>query len=228
LPKEFADVHNLIGQVAKDYQYRTIYMPNWISELWEKFWRFIDRGFAWLFSKLAKLFSGLRVPFGGMADSGKWRIIIFLGVLLIAAIVLVIWQQKRSPKLKARGETLSGNILAQPRTSEEWRQRATEYREKALYREACRSLHRSCLQMFDEAKLISFAPARSNYEYMRTLTKLPVPADAELRQNLCKTFQTFSNTVDAIYFGGRPAGEAEFEICLKWLQSIESCVRPVI
>ncbi len=226
LAKEFSDIHTLIGQVAQDYQYKTVHVPNWLSKYWDRFLAVLGRWLSWFFTKIIKLLSSLNVPLGGSGDSGKTRILIFLGSLLCIAIALIIWQQKRLMKHGSTGQ--SGidtiNSIGQPRTSLEWEQQANEFKEKGLYREGCRSLHRACLQMLDEAKLVTFAPARSNYEYMRLLNKLPEVASNEPRQNLNKLFKSFSNTVDAIYFGNRNASEAEFELCLKWLQEIQSCL----
>lgn len=226
MAKEFSDIHAIIGQVAQDYKYKTVQVPNWLSKYWDKFLVLCGRWLSWFFTKVIKLLSSLSVPLVGSGDSGKTRILIFLGSFLCMAIALVIWQQRR---LMKHGSAVQSSIdminsVAQPRTSLEWKQQANEFKEKGLYREACRSLHRACLQMLDEAKLITFAPARSNYEYMRVLNKLPEIANMQSRQNLNKLFKSFSNTVDAIYFGNRNAGEAEFELCLKWLQEIESCL----
>ena len=223
MSREFTDIHALIGAVAKDYQYKkTIALVEYLSKLWEQTWHFFTHVLSLLFAKIGELFSQLGKSLSGAGISGKW-VIIFFAVLLCVLLALILWRQRHWLKnFSSNGRGITGDgTNGQPRTSLEWQRQALAYKEQGHFDEACRALHRACLQSLDEAHLIIFAPARSNYEYTLALSRLPAAVNMQIRQSLRQSFQEFSNTVDGIYFGNRLADEAEYQFCLQHLQTIE-------
>jgi hypothetical protein len=225
LAKEFADIHAVIGQVAKDYQYKEMFaIPQWLRLWWEQMQDFVRRIISEIIKKILEWFSKLGISFGDPGTSGKHLVNICLAVLCVFVAGIIIWQQRRWLKEKWLGKAkfIDSDEIGSFRTSLEWRARAMDFKEKGLLKEACRMLHRACLQMFDEANLIAFAPARSNFEYSLALSRISTPAGADPDGNLRKTFQKFSNVVDAVYFGNRAARETEFDFCLKSLQVVEN------
>lgn len=253
MPEEFADIHAIVAQVAKDYQYKaTFSMPDWINWLWQPIWQFLHPILTRLFSALAKIMAKLLAVLSyfsqslpGKDQSGRLLLIVIL-CLLATAIVLIIWQQRRWLKRNRlhKYATASGGLLGQPHTSKEWQEQAFHLKDQGHFGEACRSLHRACLQILDEANLIVFAPARSNFEYSMALSRLPLSSTPTSHDTIIDTstpgsiisdprhvrqaFQSFSHTVDAIYFGNHQAGEAEFQFCLQYLQDIESHLGAIV
>lgn len=211
MARQFADIHSIVGAVAQDYQYKKIFtMPPGLVKIWLRVWRFIhhwiDVFLSWLGKSLEKS--------GSVGKAAAIGLTVFL---FVGLSVLVYWQYKRWKinHWKANTGTVGGEEINQLLTAIQWRQRALLLKEEGNFADACRTLHRACLQLLDEAHILVFAPARSNYEYVMALS-----ARSALR-SLRPVFQSFSNLVDGIYFGNRPASEADFQFCLKSLEEVE-------
>jgi hypothetical protein len=133
----------------------------------------------------------------------------------LVALAILHYRHWRKIFWKGKGDTASSDAIEQPRTSLQWQQQAFAFEEEGNFAEACRALHRACLQSFDGAHILAFAPARSNYEYAVAISSKPSLRD------LRSPFQAFSHSVDGIYFGNRPASAADFQFCRRSLQIIE-------
>ncbi len=215
---EFEDIHSIVRAVAQDYQYKEIItLPPLLSRLWQQICQFFKH---WLSVFMSWLEQSIR-----KSSSAGEALAIGLTIFLFACFaIFAYWQYKRWKTIywKAKTDLIANENLDQLRTAAQWRQQALLLKDEGNLADACRILHRACLQLLDEAHVLAFAAARSNYEYAMALS-----SKASLR-GLKPLFQSFSNLVDGIYFGNRPATEADFQFCLKSLAEIEEKLPGII
>jgi hypothetical protein len=112
-----------------------------------------------------------------------------------------IWQKNRSAKSKA------GALLSEDepnRRADEWLQQADALTAQGKYREACRSLYLAMLVRMDEARIMRFDRAETNWEHLHRLQAIHTrPPGVDITAATKK--------IDVVWYGQRCEGLIDVE-----------------
>jgi hypothetical protein len=94
-----------------------------------------------------------------------------------------------------------------------WKKQAQELAAAKNWKEACRASYMAALRLLDEAKIVEFAPTRTNYEYWYALAPQSKP--------LAVAFRKLAQMVEVIWFGNKIAAADDLEQSLQSLRNLE-------
>jgi hypothetical protein len=184
-------------------------MPGVVTNLQE----WITNAIRWIADLMSKLFSMTPMAsdtraFGDVIKQ-LWYVV---GFLCSLALIYVI--ARRSWDLMRKAGTATGGVDGTTRimAASDWKKEANSLAGQGDWRSGCRALYMACLRLFDEAKVLSFGPSRTNYEYWYALAK-----DKPIQ----KLFRELADVIDESWFGNRSVAEADFRRCAVLLAEIE-------
>jgi len=204
----YKDIAPQIAIIAKKYDYRQ--PPDFLiklQELFDKIWRFV-----------ADLLASLKIHVPGVTDSSMMAhflqfFVIFVGVVSLLAILF--YTLRRVAQITAADRKLSRQYAESAIILDYagWKQEAQQLAAARNWRDACRASYMAGLRLLDEAKIVDFAPARTNYEYWYALAPQSKP--------LAMAFRKLAQMVEAIWFGNKAAQQADLTECFESLRNLE-------
>ncbi|HEY9868722.1 MAG TPA: DUF4129 domain-containing protein [Candidatus Obscuribacterales bacterium] len=214
--KSFDDITPEIAEVARSYDFREppdiiVSAQNWLAMV-----------LRWLIDFL----ESLHITLPGSADSKMVGALLqvllyaagFAAGMVLVAVALIRVRQIRNNK---RQSSIRGSATESLLDSAGWKREAGRLAGASDWRGACRALYLSLLRNLDEKKVSPYAPTKTNYEYWYALARYP---------SLQLAFRQLADTVEAIWFGQKPAGPDDYSRCAEQLAAAEkeaSCVSPV-
>lgn len=205
---DFKDISPQIASVAQNYHYQN--PPAALTLLSAQltiFWR-------WLKDFLRSLSINIKFANQSNFESNllQWLINAVL-FICIFAIVTLIWlhlkkqqlQDSQTDRIKAQSEPDLDYAL--------WHKQAQQFALAGNFKQAIRALYLSVLKLLDERNLATFAPTKTNREYLYALSTLP---------NIQLPFQQFTAVVEDVWFGYRSASAEDFVFCQQKLAEIEA------
>lgn len=179
-------------------------------ELWLK--QFINE-LGRLFSKLAPLGmqhlpENIRSTFNGLIG------FILVLMALYALYIILGWlrslQENRFRKIANQSRIFEELSLI---NSAHHYQQALEYSKAGQYAEAVRQLYVATLCLLDEAKIVPYQTARSNGEYIDTLSRYSLTGlmvEKARTLSLKENFEHLSRCFESFRYGGYPVSEPQF------------------
>ncbi len=172
---------------------------------------------------LSDLLSSLRIKVPGLADSSmasNVMQVLLYGAGLVGACfaVSLIWRRLRDLKIESERARSPAASTIKLLNSSGWQKEAEQLATDGLYREACRALYLSCLQLLHERGIAEFVATRTNYEYWYALAR---------HSMLQQSFRALVSPVELIWFGSKPATQDDYLICLKALREFQAEVAQV-
>lgn len=205
--KSFDDITPEIAEVARSYDFREppdiiITAQNWLAMI-----------LRWLIDFL----ESLNIELPGSADSkmvgALMQVLLyaagFAAGMVLVAVALIRIRQMRN---KQRQSAVRGSTTESLLDSTGWKAEAGRLAEAGDWRGACRALYLSMLRSLDEKKVSLYAPAKTNYEYWYALARYP---------SLQLAFRQLAYSVEAIWFGQKPAGPDDYSRCAEQLAAAE-------
>jgi hypothetical protein len=174
----------------------------------------IGQGLRWL----NDLFGTIHIKVPGLADSSaassvmQW---LLYGAGIAGAVICLalLWARLSQLKKQSEGSRKHVSSITRVLDSSGWQKEAEQLATASKWREACRALYLSFLQLLHERGISEFVPTRTNYEYWHALAK---------HSSLQRRFRTLVNPVEAIWFGSQPASQNDYKLCLTALKDLQS------
>lgn len=166
---------------------------------------------------LSDLFGSLRIKVPGLADSSMASSvmqILLYGAGLVGACfaVYLVWRRLRDLKIQNERARRPVSSTIKLLNASGWQQEAEQLAADGLFREACRALYLSCLQLLHERGIAEFVATRTNYEYWYVLARHSL---------LQQRFRALVNPVELLWFGSKQATQDDYLICLKALRDFQ-------
>lgn len=205
------DISPHISTVASHYQYpETPSVVTKIQDMLSEVQRWIS-----------DVLDLLNISFPGMSDNRASAAVLEVIISLLAAVATVAiiyfaWQRlgklKQQSRLARSGATATAAIL----DARAWRLRSEEFAAQNNWRQSCRALYMSFLNLLDENEVATFVPTKTNYEYIY---------DLKGRQDIESLFADMVGCVESVWFGNRPACREDYKLCLSSLDRLETILK---
>lgn len=168
---------------------------------------------------LSRLFGGLGgARGGGLAPLMQWIVI----TLLVLTIALAISYLATRVRFRRRARAPFGALDALPDDarvlpSHEWRQQAQRLAAEGKWQLAARAYYLGTLRLLQEAKLLDYDPALTNWEHLQRLRQPPLAAvfpistplpDPNLREEAYHQLRPLTQLFDSLWYGRTNADEA--------------------
>lgn len=209
----YPDISNELNSLADKYHYNK--PPDMVIHFQELMRQLLQWLWAWLDS-----FS-LRVPGGTDSkplSSLMMAVVCIAGVLALVAIIYVVTNRIKRTALEEKSKSKGLVTVEKILNSVELKEEAKLFASRHEYKEACRSLYLSLLQLLHEKEIAVFAPAKTNYEYSYLI---------KAHKDLQRDFKSLAGTVELVWFGTKRAEATDFAECNDALQQLEAEVQRI-
>lgn len=202
------DITADVAAVAKTYKYQE--PPRVLLDVQN----LVERAMRW-FNDLLNSFHIL-VPHGSdtRAVSSVMQLLLYAAGFVAAGLVIyLVWSRLTALKNQTSRARKQATVIGRPLDAAGWKEEAHILAAQGQWRGACRALFLSLLQSLHEAGIAELAPAKTNYEYYRSLAAYP---------SVQPYFSQLSRLVEDLWFGGSQAARESYENCLTALAGAEA------
>ncbi len=170
-----------------------------LHRLLDLFWRVVARLIEWLLKPLEWLVDRMSRVAPEMSPSARWLVVGVLTFLLVLLLLHIFYllagsfdtgRRRRAARAAGVAHLDPSSLLADAR----------RLAMAGRYRDAIRALYLAALLRLDRAEIVSYDPARTNWEYASAVAGAPIAAD----------FRELTRIADRAMYSAAPVGPDDF------------------